>query len=90
MPSFPIVDSHVHLYDPTAISYGWLRSVPQVDRAHAIADFDAARGAALVKEMLFVEVAPEAGEHMREARFAMKLVQSDARLGALIVHAPLE
>jgi len=27
MPKFPIVDSHVHLYDIKRFSYGWLAGV---------------------------------------------------------------
>lgn len=90
MPRFPIVDAHVHLTDPAAISYGWMKPIPALDRAHSIADFDAARGAVQVDKFVFVEVAADAGQHMKEARFAGRLAQSDLRLGALVVHAPLE
>ena len=32
MPSFPIVDSHVHLYDPAHLRYSWLGNVPKINR----------------------------------------------------------
>ena len=44
MPDFPIVDAHVHLYDPARLSYGWMRDIPKLDRPHLLPDFDAARG----------------------------------------------
>jgi len=42
MPSFPIVDSHVHLYDVARLHYPWLRAVPKIDRTYLLKDFDAA------------------------------------------------
>jgi len=90
VPSFPIIDAHVHLYDPGEVSYGWMKPIPALDRAHGIADFDAARGAVAVDKFVFVEVAADSGQHMREANFAARLARGDARLGALVVHAPLE
>ena len=40
MPEFPIVDAHVHLYDPAAIDFPWMRKVPKLDRPYLPADFD--------------------------------------------------
>ena len=90
MPTFPIIDAHVHIYDPAAARFSWLKSVPAIDRAHAIADFDAARGDVAVDQFVFVEVAADPGDHLREARHVSRLADADPRLGALVVHAPLE
>src|SRR6476646_1025116 len=43
MPSFPIVDSHVHLYDPAHLRYSWLGNVPKINRRYDLADFDLCR-----------------------------------------------
>ena len=43
MPSFPIVDSHVHLYDIDRLRYGWLDGVPKLKRTYVLDDFDRAR-----------------------------------------------
>ena len=40
MPDFPIVDSHVHLYDVKRLRYVWLKNVPKIDRTYLLADFD--------------------------------------------------
>ena len=43
MPDFAIVDSHVHLYDPTWLRYGWLAKRAQINRRYDLADFDRCR-----------------------------------------------
>ena len=42
MPSFPIVDSHVHLYDPSWLGYSWLNG-SKINRRYDLADFDSGR-----------------------------------------------
>ena len=41
MPDFPLVDAHLHLYDPGRLSYPWMKAVPALDRPHLPADFRA-------------------------------------------------
>ena len=90
MPEFPIVDSHVHLYDIARLSYSWLQNVPQINRSYGLADFDAARGPVDVETFVFAEVAVDAGLHLAEAEFVQELADADRRLGGSIAHAPLE
>ena len=79
MPDFPIIDSHVHLYDVERLSYGWLSERPQ-DQPHAISspDFDAARGTVQVDKIVFAEVAVDPGLHIDEAAFVQELADADA------------
>jgi L-fuconolactonase len=90
MPDFPIVDSHVHLYDIERFRYGWLDGVPQLKRTHGLAEFDAARAAVSVDRIVFAEVAIDPGLHIEEAAFIQGLADKDARLCASVAHAPLE
>lgn len=90
MPDVPIIDSHVHLYDPTRLRHSWLDSVPAINRPHLPADFDAARGAVAVEKLVFVEVAVDAGLHVREAEFIQTLADADPRIAAIVAHAPVE
>ena len=57
MPDFPIIDSHVHLYDVERLSYGWMKGVPKLNRTHLVKDFDAARGPVKVDGIVFAEMA---------------------------------
>jgi L-fuconolactonase len=90
MPEFPIVDSHVHLYDVKRLSYGWLAGVPKIDRTYLLEDFDAARGPVEVDKLVFAEVAVDPGKHIDEAAFVQEMADRDPRLAGIIAHLPLE
>jgi L-fuconolactonase len=90
MPDFAIVDSHVHLYDIARFRYGWLDGVPKLKRTFLLEDFDRARGSVQVDKIVFAEVAVDPGLHLEEADFIQGLANNDARLRAMVAHAPLE
>lgn len=90
MPDFPIVDSHVHLYDTSRFSYPWLANVPAIARSHLPADFDRARGAVGVERIVFAEVDVAEGESVAEARFIAGLAAMDPRIQGIIAAARLE
>jgi len=90
MPDFPIIDTHVHLYDVRRLRYGWMKDVPQLNRTSLLADFDAARGRVRVEQLVFVEVAIDAGLHLAEAEFVQELADRDSRLAGMVAHLPVE
>ncbi|MFI4995374.1 MAG: amidohydrolase family protein [Hyphomicrobiales bacterium] len=90
MPDFPIVDSHVHLYDVERFRYPWLDGVPKLKRTSLIADLDRERGEVAVEKVVFVEVAIDHGLHLEEAAFVQDLADADPRIGAIVAHAPIE
>jgi L-fuconolactonase len=90
MPDFPIIDSHVHLYDIDRLRYGWLARVPKINRTYLLADFDAARGPVQIDRLVFAEVAVDPGLHLKEAAFVQEMADGDKRLAAMIAHAPVE
>jgi L-fuconolactonase len=90
MPSFPIVDSHVHLYDPTHLRYSWLKRVPRIDRRYDLGDFDRCRAEVAVDKIVFAEVWVDPGLHIAEAAWVQRLADADPRLCGMVAHAPLE
>jgi L-fuconolactonase len=90
MPDFPIIDSHVHLYDIARLRYGWLSRAPKINRTYLLPDFDAARGPVEVDRIVFAEVAVDPGLHLQEAAFVQAMADKDKRLAAMIAHAPVE
>lgn len=90
MPDFPIIDSHVHLYDIKRLSYGWLSGVPKINRSYGLKDFDAARADVQVDGIVFAEVAVDPGLHLAEAAFVQEMADADARLRGMVAHAPVE
>jgi L-fuconolactonase len=90
MPGFPIVDSHVHLYDPAVLRIGWIAGNPVLEGPHLPADLDAARGSVEVAAMVFVEVGADPGQHLEEVRFVTELAAREPRIRAIVAAAPLE
>ncbi len=90
MPDFPIIDSHVHLYDVERLTYAWLGHVPKINRSHGMAEFDTARGEVAVDKLVFAEVAVDTGLHIDEAAFVQEMADTDPRLAGMIAHAPVE
>lgn len=90
MPNFPIVDTHVHLYDVDKLSFSWMKKLPKLNKTHLLSDFDAARGPVEVDKIVFAEVWVDPGLHLEEAAWVQNLADGDARLCGMVAHAPLE
>jgi L-fuconolactonase len=90
MPSFPIVDAHVHLYDPARIAYPWLSAVPQIASAYLPANLDAARGRVSIERLIIMEVDAARGQEHDEALFIDGLARTEQRIGAIVASAPVE
>jgi L-fuconolactonase len=87
---FPIIDSHVHLYDPATLSYPWMTGVPQLNKAHLPADFTTACGSAQVEGLIFVEVDAAPADRLAEAEWVSELASRDDRIKAIVAAAPIE
>jgi L-fuconolactonase len=90
MPDFPLVDAHVHLYDPGAIRYGWMADKPVFQGPHLLAEFDRACAPLEVEDLVFVEVDADPGQYLQEASFIDGLAARDPRIRGMVAHAPLE
>lgn len=90
MPEFPIIDSHVHLYDPGVIGFPWMKDVPALDRPHLPPTFRAAVGGVDVRALVFVEVDAAPGAHMDEAHFVAGLMDDAPSIAGMVASMPLE
>ncbi len=90
MPDFPVIDSHVHLYDPATLSYPWLKKAPAIDRAFLPADYTRLSAGVEVDKLVFVEVDVADGQNLDEARFVGDLAARDPRIAAIVAAMPLE
>lgn len=90
MPDCPVVDAHVHFFDPARLSYPWLAGVPAIDKAHAPADHRAAAAGLTVEAMVFVEV--DVAEELRfeETAFVAGLARDEPRIAGIVASAPIE
>ena len=90
MPSFPIVDSHVHLYDPGLLNYPWMTGHPVLLRPHLMDDFDQESGPVEVEKVVFVEVDVDPSLRVREADWVAQLARVEPRIAAVVASAGLE
>lgn len=90
MPSFPIVDSHLHLWDPKRFRYPWLGTVKALERPFLLEDYNEATGAGTVDTMVFLECDVEPAQALDEARWVAGQAKIDRRIRAIVPHAPLE
>lgn len=90
MPDIPVVDSHVHLYDPRRVPYGWMRAQPVLNRPWLPADFHAHRKEVEVEGVVLIEVAADTGSHLDEAVWLAGQAAREPVMKAMVAHAPLE
>jgi len=90
MPDFPIIDAHVHLYDPSAVAYPWMAGVPVLNAPHLPDHFEDSLDGVEVEAVVFVEVDAGPGAHMDEARFISDLRQNTALVRGMVASMPLE
>lgn len=90
MPAHPIVDAHLHLWDPALIPYPWLADDPLLNRPYLLPDYRAAFEGAEVAAMVFVQCEAAPSAYAREAEWAAGLARIDPRIKAMIAWAPLE
>lgn len=94
MPAFPIIDTHLHVWDPKRLNYSWIKGNPLFDRAYHVEDYARDLGPVAVEAMVFLECyadfTPEGGQYIEEARFVEDEAARDPRLMAIVPMAPLE
>ncbi|MEO8669229.1 MAG: amidohydrolase family protein [Bauldia sp.] len=90
MPNFPIVDAHVHIYDPAALPYHWLKNAPAINKAHLPADYTRLTAPVVVEKYVFAEVDVEVGRHVDEANWVAEQAKADKRIAGIVASVPLE
>ncbi len=90
MPDFPIIDAHVHLYDPEAIPFPWMAGESRLNSRHGLEEFFRAGGGVVVDGIVFVEVDAGPGRHLDEVRWVERHGGADRRLAGIVASMPLE
>lgn len=87
MPRFPIIDSHLHLWDPRLLSYPWL--FDPLNRPFLPADFQAASAGVDIDALVFLEC--DAAPHLAldEALQVLAWAREEPRIKAMVCNAPL-
>ncbi len=90
MPDLPIVDSHVHLWDPGHFRIAWLDGNPRLNQRFALPEYREHTAGLEVAAMVYMEVdlAPE--YKLLEAQWAIERAGEDPRLEGIVASAPVE
>lgn len=90
MVNYPIVDSHVHLCDPSRFGYAWTAGAPSLKRKVLPADLDQAASPVKIDHLVFVEVDVDFPQHLDEAAWISELARKEPRLKGMVAALPLE
>ena len=90
MPEFPIIDAHVHLWDPSHFRMSWLDGVPLLNKSYGLAEYRAHTTGIAIEGIVYVEVDVNPHYALLEAGWATDHAQEDPRLLGIVAHAPLE
>jgi L-fuconolactonase len=90
MIDFPIVDTHLHLWDINHLSYPWLNDIPKLNRTFLLEDYKEACGGIEVEKMIFIQCECDPSQYKQEVEWVTGLAQKDPRLQGIVSWAPLE
>lgn len=90
MIRFPIVDTHVHIWDITNLTYPWLEEVPFINRTVTLPEYNAACGPVKVEKIVFVQCECEPARYKQEVEWVTDQAKRDTRLQGIVSWAPLE
>ena len=94
MPNFPIIDTHLHVWDQTRLKYSAFDGHPIFGHPYHVEDYQRDLGPVQVEAMVFLECYADfwegGGQYIEEIQFVEEEQKRDPRLKAIIPMAPLE
>ncbi len=90
MLNFPIVDTHLHLWDTKRLRYPWLDNNPLLNKPYLLEDYRRACGPVQVEKMVFLQCECDVSQFMDEADWVTSLAAQDPRIEGIVPWAPLE
>lgn len=88
--NFPIIDSHVHLWDNTHLTYPWLKNFPLLNKSFLLSELMDATKALHIESFLFVQAECDPAQALNEVNWVGELAKRDARIHNMVAYAPLE
>jgi L-fuconolactonase len=90
MPAFPIIDAHVHLWDPKRTRIPWLDGDATLDKPYGLAEYRAQTQGIAVEGIVFMEVDVAPSYRLLEAQRIAELASKETLIRAIVPSAPLE
>jgi L-fuconolactonase len=90
MPDVPIVDAHLHLWDPRRFRMTWLDGNELLDTPYGLPEYREHTAGIDISGMVYLQVDVEPAYGLLEARWVAELAKEDSRIGAIVAYAPVE
>jgi L-fuconolactonase len=90
MPDVPIVDAHVHLWEPTRFRMPWLDGNKTLNRPYSLADYREQTAGLPITAIVYLQVEVRPAYGLLEARWAAERAAEDNLIQAIVAWAPLE
>ena len=90
MTGTPVIDTHVHFWDPGRLRYPWLVDLPPLNHPHLPVDHQKATTGIPIEGLVFIQCEADVSQYREEARWVAELAQADPRLRGIVPWAPLE
>ncbi|MDQ3695267.1 MAG: amidohydrolase family protein [Chloroflexota bacterium] len=90
MPEFPIIDAHVHLWDPARYEIPWLRQVPALNDRFELERYAEQTRGIEIEAFVYEEIDIAPDYRLLEVRQADAYAAADPRLRGIVAAAPLE
>jgi L-fuconolactonase len=90
MVTFPIIDAHVHLWNPARFRMPWLEEIPALKRAYELDEYLVQTAGLPIEGLIYVETDVAAEEAVREAQWIVECAHHDARILGIVAAARIE
>jgi L-fuconolactonase len=90
MAAFPIVDTHLHLWDPKHLRYSWLDGIPLLNQPYLLEGYSGATASLNIERMVFLQCEVDFAQALDEAKWVAGLAETDPRIEGIVPWAPLE
>jgi L-fuconolactonase len=88
--SFPIIDTHLHLWDPNHFRMSWLDGNPLLNKPYGLAEYREHTAGIDIEAMVYLQVEVETPYALLEAHWVADRAVEDPRIKGIVPWAPLE
>jgi L-fuconolactonase len=90
MPDFPLIDAHVHLWDPARLRISWLDNSKVLNKRFTVPEFKEHAANVPIEAYVYVETGVAAPYALLEPAWASERAKEDPRLKGIVANAPVE